>query len=90
MASDDRFRVYVRNVRNSLGKWTIRAALESMGCYNLVSIQTCRKRWSDSRNEGEHMSMFLSFGDAPWQKCLSLTGLAFADWCSPGMRFEAH
>ncbi|CAJ1345812.1 unnamed protein product, partial [Effrenium voratum] len=63
MASDDRFRLYVRNVRNSLGKWTIRAALESMGCYNLVTIQTCRRRWSDSRSEGEHMSMFLSFGD---------------------------
>ena len=81
MASDDRFRVYVRNVRNSLGKWIIRSALESMGCYNLVSIQ---RRWSDSRNEGEHMSMFLIFGDAPWQKCLSLTGFAFADWSSPG------
>ena len=37
-------------------------------------IQTCRRRWDDSRNEGEHMSMFLSFADAPWHKCLLLTG----------------
>ena len=61
------FRLYVRNIRNSLDKGEIRNALHAIGVYGLTQIQVCRRRHDDHRSEGEHMSVFLSYTDDPWR-----------------------
>ena len=76
------FRLYVRNIRNSLDKWEIRNALHAIGVYGLTQIQVCRRRHDDHRSEGEHMSVFLSYTDDPWLThcmmfCLCIGSLFF-------------